>query len=91
MTLTGDSVPRWARGVRLREDAARERWVILAPERLFEPDETALTVLRLIDGTRTVDHIVTILAADFDAPHAEIEADVMSLLRELATRHVIAA
>lgn len=91
MTLTGDSVPRWARGVRLREDAARGRWVILAPERLFEPDETALTVLRLIDGTRTLDQIVETLAADFDAPYAEIEADVMSLLRELAMCHVIAA
>ena len=48
------SVPRFKRGVRLREDAARGRWVVLAPERAFVPDGTALEVLKLVDGARSV-------------------------------------
>jgi coenzyme PQQ biosynthesis protein PqqD len=49
--------------VKLREDKARGRWVVLAPERMFVPDETALEVLRLVDGARSVDAIVDALAA----------------------------
>ncbi|MBW8270862.1 pyrroloquinoline quinone biosynthesis peptide chaperone PqqD [Caldovatus aquaticus] len=88
--ITGASVPRLARGVRLREDAARGgRWVVMAPERLFVPDATALEVLRLVDGARSVEAIVDALAARFDAPRAEIAADVTELLEDLAAKGVI--
>ena len=88
--ITGASVPRLARGMRLREDAARGRWVVMAPERLFVPDETALEVLRLVDGTRSVDGIVDDLAARYDAPRQEILQDVLGLLEDLAEKGVIA-
>ena len=91
MTVGGASVPRLARGMRLREDAARARWVVMGPERLFVPDEIALAILRLLDGARSVDAIVDDLAARYDAPHAAIEADVLALLRDLADRGVITA
>jgi len=35
--------PRLPRGVRLREDRVRGRWVLLAPERIFEIDCPGLT------------------------------------------------
>jgi pyrroloquinoline quinone biosynthesis protein D len=85
------SVPRLARGMRLREDAARGRWVVLGPERMFVPDETALEVLRLLDGARSVAAIVDDLAARYDAPREEIAADVTALLEELAAKGVVAA
>jgi pyrroloquinoline quinone biosynthesis protein D len=89
VTLAGATIPRLARGVRLREDAARGRWVLLAPERMLVPDETALEVLRLLDGARDVDAVVEALAERYAAPRAEIAADVSELLQELAENGVV--
>lgn len=89
--MDGSAIPRLARGVKLREDAARGRWVVLAPERMFVPDETALEVLKLVDGARNVDGIVDELAARFEAPRAEIFADVAEMLRDLMEKGMLAA
>lgn len=90
--ITEAAVPRLARGMKLRQDAAREdRWVVLGPERMFVPDAIALEVLRLVDGARSVAAIVDDLAARFDAPRAEILADVSALLEELAAKGVVTA
>jgi pyrroloquinoline quinone biosynthesis protein D len=78
--------PRFAPGVRLQEDKARSRWIVMAPERMFVPDETALEVLRLVDGVRDEDAILDLLAAQFDAPRAVIAADVRGLLEDLRQR-----
>lgn len=85
------AVPRFPRGVRLREDAARGRWVVLAPERAFVPDDVALEVLKLVDGARSVGAIAETLAARFDAPREVIEADIAEMLRDLAERGVVVA
>ena len=89
--MEGDAVPRFPRGVRLREDAARGRWVVLAPERAFVPDDVALEVLKLVDGERSVGGIADALAERFAAPREVIEADVIEMLRDLAERGVVAA
>jgi pyrroloquinoline quinone biosynthesis protein D len=89
--INAASVPRLPRGVRLREDRARGRWVVMAPERMFVPDETALEVLRLVDGTRSVEAIVAELAARYAAPQPEILADVTAMLQELADKGVVVA
>ncbi|WP_207540018.1 pyrroloquinoline quinone biosynthesis peptide chaperone PqqD [Sabulicella rubraurantiaca] len=78
--------PRFAPGVRLHEDKARGRTVVMAPERMFVPDEIALAVLRLVDGQRDEAAIVAALAAQYDAPEDVIAADVKVLLDDLATR-----
>jgi pyrroloquinoline quinone biosynthesis protein D len=83
-------IPRFARGVRLHEDKARSRWVVMAPERMFVPDETALEVLRLVDGARDVEAILDALAARFDAPREEIAADVRPMLEDLVAKGAIA-
>lgn len=82
------SVPRMAPGVRLREDAARG-WIVVAPERVFVPDDIALEVLRLIDGARDVTAIVDALAEKFAAPREEIAGDVGELLDDLVTRGAV--
>ncbi|MCR0985164.1 pyrroloquinoline quinone biosynthesis peptide chaperone PqqD [Roseomonas populi] len=89
MTVAPATVPRFARGMRLREDAARNRWVVVGPERLFVPDEIALEILRLIDGARSVDAIVDDLAARYDAPREAIAADVLALLSDLHGKGVV--
>jgi pyrroloquinoline quinone biosynthesis protein D len=84
--LTGESVPRLAAGVRLKDDRARGRRVLLAPERVLVPDETALEVLDRLDGTRSVSQLSIELAAAYDAPAETIEADALALLNDLAKK-----
>ena len=48
--IHAQSRPHLPRGVRLKRDEARGRWTLLAPERIFEIDDTAATVLELCDG-----------------------------------------
>ena len=87
--LAADSRLRLARGARLRQDSARDRWVVLAPERMFIPDPTALEVLRLVDGLRSVGQIAEELATRYAAPREVIEADILPLLQELSDKGVI--
>ena len=89
--MIGEAVPRFAPGMRLRHDAARDRWTVMGPELMYLPDETALEVLRLVDGARSVDAIIDNLAARFAAPREEIGADVLALLTELAAKGVVRA
>ena len=89
--MNGASIPRFGRGMKLREDAARGRWVVMGPERMFVPDEIALEVLRLVDGSRSVDAMVDDLAARFAAPRGEIMADVLAMLDDLAAKGVVTA
>jgi pyrroloquinoline quinone biosynthesis protein D len=83
------SIPRFPRGTRFRFDATRQAWVILAPERLMMPDEIAVEVLKLVDGTRPVTTIAEQLATQFGAPHDEVLADILVMLQELADDTVL--
>jgi len=83
------SIPAFHRGFRLRHDAVRNAWVILAPERLFLLDEPAVEVLKLVDGARSVSDIIDALAARFDAPRAAIATDVEAMLQDLADKGAI--
>jgi pyrroloquinoline quinone biosynthesis protein D len=76
---------------RLRHDAARDRWVILAPERIFEPDAIAVAVLRLCDGARSVEDIAAALGHSYDADRAHILADILPMLQDLVDKGVIEA
>ncbi len=80
------AVPRFPRGVRFQFDKVRETWVVQAPERLFVPDEPAAEILKLVDGVRTVDEIVDLLAARFAAPREVIGADVVEMLQGLCAK-----
>jgi pyrroloquinoline quinone biosynthesis protein D len=89
--IEGSSVLRLGRGMKLREDKARDQWVVMGPERMFVPDDIALEVLRLVDGARSVDAMVDDLAARFAAPRGEIMTDVVAMLDELAAKGVVVA
>ena len=75
----------------MRHDAARDRWTILAPERVFTPDAIAVAVLQLCDGARSVEAIAAELAQTYNAPKERILADVTALLQALADKGVVAA
>jgi pyrroloquinoline quinone biosynthesis protein D len=72
--------------LKLRHDAGRDRWVLLAPERILTPDQTAVAVLKLCDGKQTVEEIAAALAKEYSAPADVIEADVLELLQGLADK-----
>ncbi len=81
--------PRLPRGVKLRHDDVRQRWTLLAPERIFEIDGTAAAVLQLCDGERDLAAIVAELAARYNAPAAVIEKDVVAMLGDLEAKRVL--
>jgi pyrroloquinoline quinone biosynthesis protein D len=83
------AIPGFRRGVKLRFDAVRQAWVLLAPEKLFLPDEIAVEILKLVDGVRSIDGIVDELAARFTAPREQIATDVKGALEDLSARGAI--
>ena len=89
--LEEDSIPNFPRGVKFRFNKAKQQWVILAPERLLVPDETAVEVLKLCDGNMSVSGIVDNLSARFNAPRDVIATDVTAMLQQLADKGFITA
>ncbi|MDB5458010.1 MAG: pqqD [Caulobacter sp.] len=83
------AIPRFRRGVKFRRDAVRDAWVLLAPEKLYLPDETAVEILKLVDGERCVGAIADDLAARFDAPRDLILTDVGATLDDLAAKGAV--
>jgi pyrroloquinoline quinone biosynthesis protein D len=83
------SIPAFAAGVKFRFDRTRQAWIILSPERLFLPDEQAVTVLRLVNGVTSLDAIIDDLANRFDASRATIAADIALMLQDLAVKGVV--
>jgi pyrroloquinoline quinone biosynthesis protein D len=87
--IGGSTRPVLPRHIKLRHDAGRGRWIILAPERVYDPDETAVAVLQRCDGTQTVDAIAAALAAEYQAPMDVVAADIISMLQDLADKGVV--
>jgi pyrroloquinoline quinone biosynthesis protein D len=86
--MTSEWRPRLPRGVRLRHDASRKRWVLLAPERIFEVDDTGVEILRRCDGRAFAD-LVGDLAAHYATQPAEIAPDVVEFLRDFAEKRIV--
>ncbi|WP_336489070.1 pyrroloquinoline quinone biosynthesis peptide chaperone PqqD, partial [Methylobacterium nigriterrae] len=81
--------PRLPRGVRMRFDETRQKHVLLAPERTFDLDDNAVAVLSLVDGSRTVSDIANTLGETYAADPKLIEADILVMLNDLATKRVL--
>jgi pyrroloquinoline quinone biosynthesis protein D len=89
--LSSEARPGLAPGVRLSFDKARDQWVVLAPERVLVPDETALEILQRCNGTTQVDEIVDELANAYSADRSEIEHDVKDMLASLIEKRIVTA
>ena len=89
LVVDRESKPQMPPYLKLRHDAGRERWVLLAPERILTPDQTAVAVLQLCDGERTVEEIAAKLAQEYSAPVDVIANDVVDLLQDLADKGYI--
>ncbi len=89
--LSGSSVPKLPRGVRLHFDSVRNAHVLLAPERAFNIDANAVAVLQLVDGKRSLAAIATDLAARYNADAAVIEHDIAKMIEDLVSKRVVEA
>lgn len=84
--LTDQSRPVLPRHARLHHDKVRGRWVLLVPERVLVPDDTAVEILQLCDGKRTIAEIVDVLAQKYVADREMIGADVIAMLEDLRAK-----
>lgn len=89
--LTPASKPGLPVHIKLRHDAGRGRWHVLAPERVFEPDPIAIEILKRCDGATTIEKIAEDLAKEYNAPMQEILTDTISMLQELSDKGVVKA
>jgi pyrroloquinoline quinone biosynthesis protein D len=89
--VSAATVLRLAPHIVFRFDEVRQRWIILAPERLMLPDERAVEILQLVDGETGVGAIVEALARRYtQAPSELIARDVTALLQDLADKGCLA-
>jgi pyrroloquinoline quinone biosynthesis protein D len=83
------SRPFLPRHVRIQFDPVRQQFAVLAPEKVFWPDETGLAILRLADGKTSVAKMVKRLAEEYGAPEAVIAEDVVAFLQEWTDRMLL--
>jgi coenzyme PQQ biosynthesis protein PqqD len=89
--LSGSTVPKLPRGVRLHFDRVRNAHVLLAPERAFNVDGNAVAVLELVDGKRSINEIAGDLAARYNADTNVIERDIAKMIDGLISKRVVEA
>jgi len=89
LMVDGDTVLALPRHIKLRHDAGRGRWIILAPERVFNPDETAVEVLQRLDGQRSVSEIAEALSQEYQAPLDVVTTDIVAMLQDLTDKGVL--
>ena len=92
LVVSAATVLRLAPHVVFRFDDTRQRWIMMAPERLMLPDEQAVEILQLVDGKTGVGTIVDTLAARYSqAPRDVIAKDVTVMLQDLADKGCLAS
>ena len=87
LTLNEEHIPKLPRHAKLRFDEARKKWIINAPERVFELDEIASEIIQLVNGESSINIIIDALCNKFEgAPREVISKDTLSMLQSLADK-----
>jgi pyrroloquinoline quinone biosynthesis protein D len=79
--------PRLATGARLSYDDVREEHVLLIPEGAVRLNPTAVAVLELCDGERSLDDIAAALSERYDG--ADVRDDVVELVDAMAQKGLL--
>lgn len=90
LMVSGETRLVMPRHIKLRHDPGRGRWIVLAPERVFNPDDTAVAVLQLLDGQRSVSEIAETLSQEYQAPLDVVTDDIVAMLQDLTDKGVLA-
>lgn len=83
MSLLETAIPALSPHVVVRFDAAREQWIMNAPERVLLLDDQGVAILNKLNGDDTLATIMDDLALAYDAPRAAIANDVTEFLSDL--------
>ena len=90
LTLNEEHIPKLPRHAKLRFDEARKKWIINAPERVFELDEIASEIIQLVNGESSINVIIDALCDKFEgAPREVISKDTLSMLQSLADKDFV--
>lgn len=89
MSLSEQSQPSLARGVRLQSDATTGELVLLFPEGVLHLSETAREILTRCDGRETVSGIIASLAEEYAAEPETLRSDVLECLLNLHQRKLV--
>jgi pyrroloquinoline quinone biosynthesis protein D len=81
------SRPRLVTGARLQYDDVREEHLLLVPEGAVRLNPTAVAVLELCDGERSLDEIVNTLSARYQG--ADLRDDVQGLVDGLTQKGLV--
>lgn len=84
-----DARPKLPRGVRLHQDRARGAWLLLAPETLFELNQSSVEILKRCNGEKSLAEIVDDLAAAFAVDRGRLERDAATLVGQLRDKRLI--
>ena len=87
--MTMASIPSLPRHVRIQYDPVRQAHAVLAPEKVFWPNEISLDILRKCDGVRPVSAIIAELAAEYEAAEADVAPDVIDFLQEWSDKLLV--
>lgn len=87
--MSAQAIPILPRGVRRHFDRVRGVPVLLGPERVIMLDQIGCAVLDEVDGSSTIDAISTRLSERYNAPKADIAADVTDYLTDLAEKRLM--
>ena len=79
--ISGTSVPRLRRGIRMQWEPAQSAHVLLYPEGMVKLNQSAGEILARCDGERNVTEVIAALEEAFEAQG--LEGDVLTFL-ELA-------
>lgn len=89
--MSADSFcPRLAAHTRHQIDRLTGAPMLLHPEGAVELSETADAIVQLCDGTRTVEAITMMLAAEYDAAPDALQSDVLACIAGLIDRGLLA-
>ncbi len=87
LKLKEEDVPKLPRHAKLRFDEARKKWIINAPERVFELDDIAGQIMQLVNGEISIKEIIDKLSEKFkESPRELIAKDTLSMLQPLADK-----
>lgn len=87
MTVSLEQRPALAIGTRLQFDDVRGQQMLLVPEGIVNLNESALEVLQLCDGDRTVGEIIETLRDRYSG--ADLGDDVRELIGGIAEKGLI--
>src|SRR5258707_13256222 len=91
LEVSATSVLCLAPHIVFRFDDTRQRWIMMAPERLMLPDEQAVEILQLVDGKTGVGAIIDALATRYtQAPRELIATHVPAIPQGLPGKGCLA-